>query len=41
MCRYSKMLPLQRFIKVYGIYINLDNFIFKVDGCIGTAKRNL
>ena len=38
-CRYSKRLPLQHFIKGYGIYI--DNFTFKVGGCIGSAKRNL
>ena len=26
-CRYSKKLPLQHFIIVYGIYINFDNII--------------
>ena len=29
LCRYSKRLPLQHFIKDYGIYINLDNITFK------------
>ena len=32
---------MENFAKVYGIYINLDDFCFKVDGCIGTAKGNL
>ena len=30
LCKYSKRLPLQHFIKGYGIYINFDNFTFKV-----------
>ena len=33
LCRYYKRLLLQHFIKGYGIYINPDNFTFKVDNC--------
>ena len=35
------MFTFQHFFKGYGIYINFDNFNFKVDGCIDIAKRKL
>ena len=32
---------MQHFIKGYGIYINLDNFTFKLAECIATPMCNL
>ena len=41
LCRDSKTLSLQHFIKGYGIYINFDNFILTLKAPRKTASENV